>query len=151
MDLHAWIAAQVVHVEALIDENEFPPSQAEAVRLRCEADRRVLARHCSVDDGYSVACDGCGYDGSCCPAPATENVSDCPELLDLAHAHGITAEILASLDRPRPPKRQPVEPGPLGNAVADAWGAALLATLAATPISDAPAAVRGPNWKADAS
>ncbi|WP_333742709.1 hypothetical protein [Streptomyces ardesiacus] len=59
MDLHAWIAAQVVHVEALIDENEFPPSQAEAVRLRCEADRRVLARHCSVDDGYSVACDGC--------------------------------------------------------------------------------------------
>ncbi|MFE4420457.1 hypothetical protein [Streptomyces sp. NPDC056817] len=149
MDLHAWITAQVTQVERLLDENEWPPSQAEGVRLRCEADRRILARHRSVDGGYSVACAGCGYDGSYCPEPVTENLNDCPELLDLAHAHGITPEVLAWLDRPQPPERSRPEPSPIGRAVADVWGGALLGSLKATPIGDVPATLRGPNWKAD--
>lgn len=45
MDLHAWITQQVDRVERLLDENEWPPSQVDGVRLRCEADRRILARH----------------------------------------------------------------------------------------------------------
>lgn len=151
VDLHAWITQQVEHVERLLDENEWPPSQAEGVRLRCEADRRILARHrLAAEWGWTfdAPCHGCGTSGYC-DDPVTENLNDCPELLDLAHAHGITPEILASLDRPKPPERQPVEPGPLGTAIADVWGDALLASLRATPIGDVPAALRGPNWKAE--
>lgn len=145
MDLHAWIAQQVDCIERLLGENEWSPSQAEGVRLRCEADRRILDRHRPVNDGYSVACEGCGTTGIC-DDPVAETVNDCPELLDLAHAHGLTDEILAGLDRPAPPKRQPAEPGPLGQAMAEVWGGQLLANLRAT--TTVPAALRGPNWKA---
>lgn len=139
MDLHAWITQQVDHVERLIDENEFPPSQTDGVRLRCEADRRILARH-RIDPAFPAfagACEGCGLDDW--GLPNIESVNDCPELLDLAHAHGITPEILAGLDRPQPPEPQPRDGRRLG-----------LGDILATPpitTSDVPAALRGPRWK----
>lgn len=105
---------------------------------RCEADRRILAIHFSVNDGYAVACDGCGTAGIC-DDWVTENINDCPILLALAHAHGITPEILASLDRPTPPEPQPRDGRRLG-----------LGAIHATPpitTSQVPAALRGPRWK----
>lgn len=139
MDLHAWITHQVDHVERLIEENEFPPSQTEGVRLRCEADRRILARH-RLDPNvtYEPACEGCGTYGDM-EMSNVDNLNDCPELLDLAHAHGITDDILASLDRPQPPEPQPRDSRRLG-----------LGDIHATrPIttSQVPAALRGPRWK----
>jgi hypothetical protein len=68
-----------------------------------------------------------------------DNLNDCPELLDLAHAHGITPDILASLDRPQPPEPKPRDGRRLG-----------LGDILATPsitTSDVPAPLRGPNWK----
>jgi hypothetical protein len=83
----------------------------EAVLRRCEADRRILARHALnaeyVRSGvsfYATACDGCGYDDC---GPNVENLNDCPELADLAHAHGITPDQLAALHRPG---TEPTEP-----------------------------------------
>ncbi|WP_333757865.1 hypothetical protein [Streptomyces sp. ISBFB 2968] len=141
MDLHAWITQQVDHVERMIDEGEFPPSQTEGVRLRCEADRRILARHrldplASNSPKLAAACEGCGVEWvqDYCE-PFVDNLNDCPELLDLAHAHGMTPEILAGLDRPQPPEPPPRSERRLG--------------LATPPIttSDVPAALRGPRWK----
>ncbi|MFC9268933.1 hypothetical protein ACFTXJ_14320 [Streptomyces zhihengii] len=143
MDLHAWITQQVDEVDRLIEENEFPPSQTDGVRLRCEADRRILARHRVDPDAsdsrlFATACDGCGTEGEC-DDPVIENVNDCPELLDLAHAHGITPEVFAELDRPQTPEPKPRDGRRLG-----------LADILATPTittSDVPAALRGPRWK----
>lgn len=107
-----------------------------AVLRRCEADRRILARHRLNPElaGFPVSCEGCGLDNW--DLPNAETLNDCPELLDLAHAHGITDEILASLDRPQPPEPKPREPHRL-------WG------VPTSPIttSDVPAALRGPRWK----
>ncbi|WP_432130644.1 hypothetical protein [Streptomyces tendae] len=139
MDLHAWITQQVDHVEQLIGENEFPPSQTEGVRLRCEADRRILNRH-RIDPAFPAfagACEGCGLDDW--GLPNIESVNDCPELLDLAHAHGITDDILAGLDRHQPPEPHPRDGRRLG-----------LGDIPATPpitTSQVPAALRGPRWK----
>lgn len=83
-----------------------------AVLRRCEADRRILARHRLNPDGYwaeAAMCDGCGTEGEMA-YPVTENLNDCPELLDLGFAHGLTEEILATLDRPQEGERP--EPGP---------------------------------------
>lgn len=143
MDLHAWITRQVERTEALIGEGEWPPSQSEGVRLRCEADRRVLARH-ALDTAqaeswmFGAACMGCGTEGDC-DDPVSENLNDCPELLDLAHAHGMTEEILAGLDRPQAPEPKPRAGRRLG--LAD-----IVATLPITT-SDVPEALRGPRWK----
>ncbi|QCX81258.1 hypothetical protein C9F11_38375 [Streptomyces sp. YIM 121038] len=140
MDLHAWITQQVDLVERLLDEYEWPPSQSEGVRLRCEADRRILARHTlDLDCPYEPACKGCGTYGDQAMSN-TENLNDCPELLDLAHAHGLTDGILAGLDRPQPPEPEPR---------ADGWHRGLADSLATPPIttSDVPAALRGPHWK----
>jgi hypothetical protein len=147
MDLHAWITQQVDQVEQLIEENEWPPSQTEGVRLRCEADRRILARHridpTAVDSPtFATACDGCRSEwvqDDC--EPLTANINDCPELLDLAHAHGITPEILAGLDRPQPPPRKVRTQN--ARSFADVLG------IATPPIttSDVPEALRGPRWK----
>ncbi|GGU62704.1 DUF6221 family protein [Streptomyces lavendofoliae] len=108
-----------------------------AVLRRCEADRRILARHTLDPDQHAFpgACQGCGTDDW--GLPIVEDLTDCPELLDLAHAHGITDEILASLDRPEPPPRPPHTPRP-----APVWPT--------TPMADVPPALRGPGWKADA-
>ena len=139
MDLHAWIAQQVEQVERLIGEGEWPPSQTEGVRLRCEADRRILARH-RLDPNvtYEPACEGCGTYGDM-GLSEVDNLNDCPELLDLAHAHGLTDEILAGLDRPQPPEPKPRDGRRLG-----------LGDILATPpitTSDVPEALRGPRWK----
>ncbi|MFJ9671337.1 hypothetical protein ACIRP5_11185 [Streptomyces sp. NPDC101221] len=142
MDLHAWITQQVDHVERLIEENEFPPSQTDGVRLRCEADRRILNRH-RLDPAFPAfpgACEGCGLDDW--GLPNIESVNDCPELLDLAHAHGITDEILASLDRPQPPEPDDGLPADFGYTMR-------ITQHPTRPIttSDVPAALRGPRWK----
>jgi hypothetical protein len=106
----------------------------DAVLRRCEADRRILARH-NVDPAKATwsdatACAGCGTYGDC-DWPVTDNLNDCPELLDLAHAYGITGEILAGLDRPQPPEPKGASrPRPR------------------TPMVDVPPALRGPHWKA---
>jgi hypothetical protein len=113
----------------------------DAALRRCEADRRILARH-RMDPAmadfrlYATACEGCGTTGDC-DDPVTENVSDCPELLDLAHAHGITDDILAALDRPQPPPPRRRTSPQLG-----------LSDILRDP-TDVPPALRGPNWKAD--
>lgn len=142
MDLHAWITQQVDRVEQLIDEGEWPPSQTEGVRLRCEADRRILARH-ALDPAradswmFATACMGCGVMGDC-DDPVTENLSDCPDLLDLGYAHGLTAEILAGLDRPQPPDPTPAQKRRLRKR------ARLIVPITT---SDVPEALRGPRWR----
>jgi catechol 2,3-dioxygenase-like lactoylglutathione lyase family enzyme len=110
-----------------------------AVLRRCEADRRILARHRLDPDAiwYEAAtCQGCGTEGEMA-YPRTDNLNDCPELLDLAHAHGITDEILAGLDRPQTP-----EPKPRAERYANGG-------ILTPPITtaDVPAALRGPRWK----
>lgn len=127
------------------DETPAPVQSATAVLRRCEADRRILARHrldptAATSPYRATACEGCRaewvqdyYD------PFVENLNDCPELLDLAHAHGLTEELLAGLDRPQAPEPKPRTDGRLG-----------LADILATPpltTSDVPAALRGPRWK----
>jgi len=147
MDLHAWITQQVDLTERLIEEGEWPTSQERGVRLRCEADRRILARHRLdprvANTPSAAACDGCGHEWvqDYCE-PFTENLNDCPELLDLAHAHGITPDILASLDRPQPPE-------PDGGLPADFGYEMRITQYPTRPIAtaDVPAALRGPNWK----
>lgn len=137
MDLHAWITQQVAQVERLLGENEWPPSQVEGVRLRCEADRRILARHRLATEWTwqrDPACKGCGTEGDC-DDPVVDNLNDCPELLDLAHAHGLTDEILVGLDQPQAPEPQPQKPRRL-------WG-----VTAPLTTSDVPEALRGPRWK----
>jgi len=136
MDLHAWITER-------LDQNEVPWKQPDGIRRRVEADRRILARHRldpsrSGDPMYATACEGCGEWGEF-EYPGSENLNDCPELLDLAHAHGLTDEILAGLDQPQTPERKPRTDGRLG----------LSDILATRPIttSDVPAALRGTNWK----
>jgi hypothetical protein len=144
MDLHAWITQQVERVEQLIGENEWPPSQAEGVRLRCEAERRILARHepqpngTGFDDGWQ--CRTCSVDGGdgyqyLVPYP-------CPTVEDLAHAHGITADALAGLDHPRASEQADGLP-------ADAAYELRITGHLTPPIttSDVPEALRGPRWK----
>ncbi|MFF0166819.1 hypothetical protein [Streptomyces prasinus] len=149
MDLHAWITQQVDETERLLEEGEWPPSQEDGVRLRCEADRRILARHRLDPDmahstAYAAACEGCGIDDKW-GLPYIDNLNDCPELLDLAHAHGLTGEILAGLDRPEAAKpKSRMQAAPAQSGIRQ-----LAQTLGIRPITtaDVPAALRGPNWK----
>lgn len=121
-----------------------------AVLRRCEADRRILARH-TLDPAqadswmFATACMGCGTEGDF-QEPVTENLGDCVELLDLGYAHGLTDEILAGLDRPQPPEQPKREPHPEGFAgmLRDAFAAALNPPITT---SDVPEALRGPRWK----
>ena len=154
-DLHGWITQQIDRAEQhardgrpiLDDQGRYlhtehlpAPEQATLLR-RCEADRRILTRHRLNPDAiwYEAAmCHGCGTEGEMA-YPVTDNLNDCPELLDLAHAHGLTDEILASLDRPQPPEPKPRDGRRLG-----------LGDILATPpmtTSDVPAALRGPHWR----
>ncbi|MFF8299572.1 DUF6221 family protein [Streptomyces globisporus] len=122
--------------QSAADAKHIAAHDPDAVLRRCNADLRILARH-RLDPNfpYETACYGCGTYGDL-DLPNTDNLNDCPELLDLAHAHGITDEILASLDRPQPPEPKPSERPRL-------WG------VPTSPIttSDVPAALRGPRWK----
>ncbi len=116
-----------------------------AALRRCEAGRRILARHTlDPDVNYEPACKGCGTYGDY-GLSNVDNLNDCPELLDLAHAHGLTPEILAGLDRPQAP-----EPKPHAKVAHTAAGAQNIACLLVTPpitTSDVPEALRGPRWK----
>ena len=112
------------------------------VLRRCDADRRVLARHRLNPTAiwYEAAmCHGCGtygYDDTA----NVDNLNDCPELLDLGYAHGLTAEILATLDQPEtPPRPEPRPPVDL-----KAW----VDSMTIRPAPSVPPALRGPNWKA---
>ena len=123
---------------------------AVAALRRCEADRRILTRHrrdpAETDSPMcATACTGCGQWGEF-EYPNTDNLNDCPELLDLAHAHGITDEILAGLDRPQPPEQPKREPHPDGilGMLRDAFDSALTQPITT---SDVPEALRGPRWK----
>ena len=168
MDLHAWITQQVDAVEAAARAPRHPSPHWEYDHMcgeirdlanagtvayvgkddpagvhielhdpanilrRCEADRRILARHRAwPGSDYCEACD----------TDLTTHLNDCPELLDLAHAHGITPDILARLDQPTPP--DPKVRIRNEHSLADVLG------LATPPIttSDVPAALRGPRWK----
>jgi hypothetical protein len=130
MDLHAWITEQVALTEA---EGRAMLADPTPILRRCEADRRILARHRpdSAPVVFPDACEGCGLDDW--GLPNTESINDCPELLDLAHAHGITDDTLAGLDRPQPPEAKP-------RSLADIFAPH-------TPMRDVPAALRGPNWQ----
>ncbi|MEE1813513.1 hypothetical protein PUR59_00410 [Streptomyces sp. SP18ES09] len=93
MNLHEWITRQVEETEA---EGRAILKDPAPVLRRCEADRRILERH-SAAAPDRPDCSGCGSDDGW---PVTDNINDCPELLDLAHTHGATSRILAGLDRP---------------------------------------------------
>lgn len=123
------------------DEGLTDLQAATAVFRRCEADRRILARHRpdSAPVAFPGACEGCGLDDW--GLPNTETVNDCPELLDLAHAHGITDQILTGLDRPQPPEPK--------MRITNERSLADVLRIATPPIttSDVPEALRGPRWK----
>ncbi|MGQ4343582.1 DUF6221 family protein [Streptomyces sp. SAS_275] len=136
---------------ALAEENRrrrdeaFPERRAHiaendpaAILRRCEADRRILARHRldTAQGAFPVACEGCGFDDW--GLPNIENLNDCPELLDLGHAHGLTDEILAGLDRPQAPEPTPAQKRRLRER------ARLIVPITT---SDVPEALRGPRWK----
>lgn len=117
----------------------------DTVLRRCEADRRILNRHrLDPDVTYEPACKSCGTYGDF-GLSNVDNLNDCPELLDPAHAHGLTDEILAGLDQPQPP-----EPKPHAKTAHTPAEARRIAQLIATPpitTSDVPEALRGTRWK----
>lgn len=130
------------------DAHHIGANDPATVLRRCEADRRILDRHRLATEWtwqHDPACHGCGTSGDC-DDPVTDNLNDCPELLDLGYAHGLTDEILAGLDRPTPPERPKREPHPEGFAgmFRDAFTAALTPPITT---SDVPEALRGPRWK----
>lgn len=98
-----------------------------AVLRRCAADRIILEIHQQEHGG--TACVGCGIWGDCNDWE-TSNIDDCPTLLAIALALGLTDEQRRQLDRPQPP--QP----------ATGWASGRQADT-----SRVPAALRGPNWK----
>ncbi|MGW3298490.1 DUF6221 family protein [Streptomyces rubiginosohelvolus] len=137
-DLHNAGTVAMVYLDGTAAHIEH--NDPAAVLRRCEADRRILARH-RLDPNfpYEAACYGCGTYGDL-DLSNVDNLNDCPELLDLAHAHGITPDILTGLDRPQHPRPAPRSERRLG------LGDVLTATNPITT-SDVPEALRGPRWK----
>lgn len=114
-----------------------------AVLHRCAADRKILERHrLDPDVHYEPACKGCGTYGDQ-ELSEVDNPNECPELLDLGYAHGLTPEILATLDRPVPPP-MPERSAPRPPVNLKAW----VASMTVKPTSSVPPGLRGPNWKA---
>ncbi|WP_406417992.1 hypothetical protein [Streptomyces sp. NBC_01614] len=158
-DLHGWITQQVDKAERRARHD--PKCLGRPVQIsplpffgecgcdgnvpalrRCEADRRILARHrLNPDVHFEPACLGCGTYGDR-ELSETDNLNECPELLDLAYAHGLTPEILAALDQPVPPPMPP-RPEPRVTNLS-----ALVRLMSAQPTSSVPTALRGPKWKA---
>ncbi|MDX3520704.1 DUF6221 family protein [Streptomyces scabiei] len=120
------------------DAHHIGANSPDVVLRRCETDRRILARHTlDPDVTYEPACKGCGTYGDY-GLSNVDNLNDCPELLDLAHAHGLTDETLGGLDRPQPPEPTPAQKRRLRER-------ARLTVPITT--SDVPEALRGPRWK----
>jgi hypothetical protein len=128
-------------VEHLADARHIAFHDPAAVLRRCAADRKIIARHQLDPDVYwAPACAGCGTYGDQ-DMPYTDNLNECPELLDLAEGYGITTEILAGLDQPTPPERPAPRPGGI-------YSALHAAIPAHSPRrGDVPPTLRGPNWK----
>ncbi|MEI5032396.1 hypothetical protein RB201_04145 [Streptomyces sp. S1A(2023)] len=127
------------------DGTPAPMESVTTVLRRCEADRRILARHRpdSAAVAFPGSCEGCGLDGW--GLPNVETVTDCPELLDLAHAHGITPDVLAGLDRPEAPEQKPR--GPVDPVLAGIFARTFGLPTPPITTSDVPEALRGPRWK----
>jgi hypothetical protein len=128
---------EVLPVDGGIELTVTPGKPATAAVLRrCEADRRILARHKLPEPGDWTypGCAGCGTTGEFDDI-VTDNINDCPELLDLAHAHGITPEELAALDRIERVGVVPVVPFPR------------MAVTPAMTTDQIPAALRGARWR----
>lgn len=147
-DLHGWITQQIDTLEGLAHAQESSlwqtalgdDSVSVTIIRRCEADRRILARHrLNPNVHFEPACLGCGTYGDM-ELSETDNLNECPELLDLAYAHGLTPEILATLDQPVPPPT-PERPEPRVTNLS-----AIVRLLSAQPTSSVPPALRGPNW-----
>ena len=139
MDLHEWITERVDRVERSVDDDVLPSGEAAVVLRRCEADRRILARHkLDLHVSWEPACEGCGVQGGM-DMPRTDDLNECPELLDLAYAHGITTDDLDGLDQPELPKREPV----ITNSHSLAH---VLGLRDITPMGELPTALRGPAW-----
>lgn len=158
-DLHGWITQQVdkaerrarhdpkclgrpVQISPLPFFGECGCDGDTAALRRCEADRKILARHRLNPDAYwadAAMCEGCGTEGEMGYA-RTENLNDCPELLDLAEAHGLTDEILATLDRPQEGERpEPSGPVLLPDGLAEVMFGNLYAAFIGTrPIGSKP-------------
>jgi hypothetical protein len=117
------------------DADHIVTHDPDSVLRRCAADRKILARHRLDPDAIwheAAMCKGCGDYGDQ-EFAYTENLNDCPELLDLAYAHGLTDEILATLDRPQEGER----PEPRAFRIGPP----------ARSTSSVPPGLRGPNWK----
>ena len=107
-DLHGWITQQIDRAEQyardgrpVLDDHgrylhteHLPAPEQAAVLRRCEADRRILARHRPQPDGSGFPdgkhCQTCSQDGGdgyqyLVPYP-------CPTVLDLADGYGRTKE-----------------------------------------------------------
>jgi hypothetical protein len=112
---------------------------AEAILRRCEADRRILARHkLDLSVSWEPSCEGCGTYGDM-NMSRVDDLNECPELLDLAHAHGITKGDHDGLDQPELPQRKPV----ITNSHSLAH---VLGLRDITPMSELPTVLRGPAW-----
>ncbi|MER5350597.1 hypothetical protein ABT093_09725 [Kitasatospora sp. NPDC002551] len=124
--LHETLSARVTAIRKRADEL-LPNALSGEARLlaiasirRCEADERILNRHSLWNE---TECSGCGYDAGTYGDPVTENLNDCPELLDMAHALGLTEDDIAALERPQ---RKPRKPHP-------SWGLLGLADIRRVP------------------
>ncbi|MFJ7269387.1 DUF6221 family protein [Streptomyces sp. NPDC099050] len=75
-----------------------------AALRRCAADRKLLEIHAYAGGTYEpYACTGCGGDDM---GALVDHANDCETLLALAAGYGITADELAALERPEPPRRE---------------------------------------------
>ncbi|HZX38204.1 MAG TPA: DUF6221 family protein [Streptomyces sp.] len=132
-DLGLLVADQVQPSTAgLIAAND-----PQAILRRCAADRKLLTLHGPRGTDWNSSerercdpyvCEGCGQEGIC-QDWVTEHANDCPVLLAVAEGYGLTEEILAELDRPQWTPPPPAGQSALGKAIAEAWGAALKASL----------------------
>lgn len=128
---------------ATADAHHIALNDPATVLRRCAADRKILERHrLNPDVHYEPACKGCGTYGDQ-ELSEVDNLNECPELLDLGYAHGLTPEILATLDQPVPPP-MPERPEPRPPTDLKAW----VASMTVKPTPSVPPALRGPNWKA---
>jgi hypothetical protein len=114
------------------DADHIVCNDPDTVLRRCAADRKILTIHQPQGGNYPghYACEGCGYDGAdYCSEPLTEHVNDCPTLLAVAEAYGLTEEQRAALDRPEVERPKRTGPSLIPDALAEAMREQLLVTV----------------------